>query len=78
MTINKKVYYHAIYRFYFYLGEDCEKYYKKHFTSPMSRISLNAVFSESMSVLLLHPAEHIAKAYGDFITTATSMYFCFI
>lgn len=52
--------------------EDCEKYYKKHFTSPMSQVSLSAVFAESLSVLVLYPAEHIAKAYGDFITTATN------
>lgn len=54
-----------------FVGEDCEKYYKKHFTSPMSQVSLNAVFSESMSVLILYPAQHIAKAYGDFITITT-------
>lgn len=56
----------------FWQSEDCEQYYKKHFTTPMSQISLNAVFSESVAVLFLHPAQYIAKAYGDFITIATS------
>lgn len=64
-------YKHLFYKYWYYVGEDCEEYYKKHFTSPMSQVSLSAVFAESLSVLILYPAQHIAKAYGDFITTAT-------
>jgi hypothetical protein len=48
-------------------GEDCVQFYKVRDVRPIVKISPADVFSETLSSMIVKPANNIGKAYGDFI-----------